>query len=118
MSSSHSKRKLEDYVDEFFSISPCPVAARMRKDQTALPSSSNSPLSYLPRSSLTESTSSHTRLQFFVRMLSERTLVLQADCTDTIKSIHEKIQSIIRNSGHRAALNLQGETVAVGEDSG
>ncbi|KAL2495573.1 E3 ubiquitin-protein ligase [Forsythia ovata] len=94
MSSSHSKRKLEDYVDEFFSISPCPVAARMRKDQTALPSSSNSPLSYLPRSSLTESTSSLTRLQFFVRMLSERTLVLQADCTDTIKTIHEKIQSI------------------------
>ncbi|CAI9756658.1 unnamed protein product [Fraxinus pennsylvanica] len=94
MSSTHSKRKLEDYVDELLSLIHCPDATRMRKDQTALPSSSNSPVSFRPRSSLAESTSSPARLQFFVRMLSERTLVVQAHCTDTIKTIHEKIQRI------------------------
>ncbi|KAI3456542.1 hypothetical protein Pfo_013205 [Paulownia fortunei] len=96
MSSSLSKRKLDDYADDaVLPINP----TRMRKDQTALPSSSNSPpsprpLSSRPRSSLTDSTRSLTRLQFFVRILSNHTLVLQADAADTIKSIHEKIQSI------------------------
>ncbi|XP_073026082.1 E3 ubiquitin-protein ligase UPL5-like [Primulina eburnea] len=87
MSSSLSKRKLDDYADNVvFFVNP----TRMRKDQTVLPSSSDSAHSSRTRSSADGS----SRLQFFVRMLSDRTLVLQAQCTDTIKSIHEKIQSI------------------------
>ncbi|XP_073307471.1 E3 ubiquitin-protein ligase UPL5-like [Primulina huaijiensis] len=87
MSSSLSKRKLDDYADNvFFFVNP----TRMRKDQTILPSSSDSAHSSRTRSSPDDS----TRLQFFVRMLSDRTLVLHAQCTDTIKTIHEKIQSI------------------------
>ncbi|KAL1537264.1 HECT-type E3 ubiquitin transferase [Salvia divinorum] len=83
MSSSPSKRKLADYADDDdsvpFSINP----SRMRKDHSALPSSSSS----LFRSS--------TRpLQFFVRLLSDHTLVLRADSSDTVEYIHEKIQAI------------------------
>ncbi|KAG8385825.1 hypothetical protein BUALT_Bualt03G0085500 [Buddleja alternifolia] len=94
-SSSLSKRKLDDYADDaVFTLSP---TTRMRKDQTDLPSSSNLPpvptsLSTRPRSSLTESPNSLTRLQFFVRILSDHTQVVQADSNDTIISIHEKIQ--------------------------
>ncbi|PIN07850.1 Ubiquitin-like protein [Handroanthus impetiginosus] len=72
---------------------------RMRMNQTALPSSSNSPPSPSPFSSLYRSTNTDsapalTCLQFFVRILSEHTLVLHAHPDDTIKSVHEKIQSI------------------------
>ncbi|KAK6149675.1 hypothetical protein DH2020_017200 [Rehmannia glutinosa] len=96
MSSSLSKRKLDDYADDaVLPINP----TRMRKDQSALPSSSNSPpsprpVSARPRSGVADSARSLTRLQFFVRILSDHTLVLHADSCDTIKSIHEKIQSI------------------------
>ncbi|XP_057765028.1 E3 ubiquitin-protein ligase UPL5 [Salvia miltiorrhiza] len=85
MSSSLSKRKLDDYADDALLLPINPI--RMRKDHSALPSSSRS----RPRSSLPDSL---TRLQFFVRILSDHTLVLHADSTDTIKSIHEKIQAI------------------------
>ncbi|KAH6777298.1 ubiquitin protein ligase 5 [Perilla frutescens var. frutescens] len=96
MSSSLSKRKLDDYADDaVLPINPI----RMRKDQTALPSSSNSPpsprpLSARPESSVADSSRSPTRLQFFVRILSDHSQVLHADSSDTIKSIHEKIQTV------------------------
>ncbi|KAL8469143.1 hypothetical protein ACS0TY_032105 [Phlomoides rotata] len=71
----------------------------MRKDQTNLPSSSTHPPSHrplwsLPRSSVLDSSRSLNRLQFFVRILSDHTLVLHADAADTVKSVHEKIHSI------------------------
>ncbi|KAL2473438.1 E3 ubiquitin-protein ligase [Forsythia ovata] len=96
MSSSLSKRKLDDYcADDSFiiTVNTPPAAARMRKDQTTLPLSPPH-LSLQPRSSLTESTCSVTTIQFFVRILSNHTLVLHADCTTTIKYIHEQIESI------------------------
>ncbi|KAL3850934.1 hypothetical protein ACJIZ3_012816 [Penstemon smallii] len=55
----------------------------MRKDQNTLPSSSSPP----------STLSDPTRIQFFVRMLSNRTLVLMARSSDSIHSIHEKLQS-------------------------
>ncbi|XP_051125745.1 E3 ubiquitin-protein ligase UPL5 isoform X2 [Andrographis paniculata] len=99
MSSPLSKRKLDDYVDDAHAL-PQLNPIRMRKDQSALSSSSSSSSSSprfaagadasRPRSSVADS----TRLQFFVRVLSDQTLVLQADPADTVKSVHEKIQSI------------------------
>ncbi|KAL1560022.1 HECT-type E3 ubiquitin transferase [Salvia divinorum] len=71
-----SKRKLDDYADEVL-LPTNPI--RMRKDQSA--SSSNS-------------TRPRSPLQFFVRILSDHTLVLHADSSDTIESIHHKIQAI------------------------
>ncbi|XP_042027823.1 E3 ubiquitin-protein ligase UPL5-like isoform X1 [Salvia splendens] len=81
MSSSPFKRKLDDYADDDsppFSINP----SKMRKDHSTLPSPS--PLFR----------SSSRPLQFFVRILSDRTLVLRADPSDTVESIHGKIQAI------------------------
>ncbi|XP_016491646.2 E3 ubiquitin-protein ligase UPL5 [Nicotiana tabacum] len=71
------KRQFDDYAAE--AGAALPPAARVRKDE-ALPSSS-------PPS---------TRLQFFVRLFSgvNKTLVLQADSTDTVLSVHRKIESI------------------------
>ncbi|KAL8032963.1 hypothetical protein ABFX02_13G132000 [Erythranthe guttata] len=94
MSSSLSKRKLDDYAAD--SISPI-NPTRMRKDQNALPSSSssNSPSSTRPLPSWPRSSpAGDTHLQFFVRILSYHSLVVQADSSDTVRSIHEKIESI------------------------
>ncbi|KAL0363153.1 UNVERIFIED_CONTAM: E3 ubiquitin-protein ligase UPL5 [Sesamum calycinum] len=98
---SNSKRKLDDYAaDDALSLLPLnPTPTRMRKDQNALPPPPPIPLSPPPlasrhRSPFLDSPRSLSRLQFFVRILSDYTLVLHADSSDTIKSIHEKIHSI------------------------
>lgn len=66
------KRKFDDYI----ATDVVPPAVRVLKDET------------LP---LTPS----IRIQFFVRLFSGgRTLVLQADSTDSVASVHRKIQSI------------------------
>ncbi|XP_009625673.1 E3 ubiquitin-protein ligase UPL5 isoform X1 [Nicotiana tabacum] len=103
------KRKLDDYASD--DLVPPPSAVRMRKDQFTLtsftddsrprhhsPSSSSTPSSS-SSSSMTPSSSSLAsssgRLQFFVRLLSGgNTLVLQTESTDSVKSVHEKIQFI------------------------
>ncbi|KAL6520494.1 hypothetical protein OROHE_017082 [Orobanche hederae] len=100
MSSSLSKRKVEDYADD--AVPPTINPTAIRKDQSALPSSSSSshssitPCLLSPRhqSGPADPSSSLARLQFFVRILSDHTLVLHADPGETIRSIHEKIQSI------------------------
>ncbi|CAN4095962.1 unnamed protein product [Withania somnifera] len=100
-----NKRKLDDYTaDDFINdnaVSLVHSAVRMRKDQFTL--NNNSP----PRHHRNHISSSESgsrvqqlprfpcRLQFFVRLLSGgNTLVLQAESTDTVKSIHSKIQCI------------------------
>ncbi|MCD7461388.1 hypothetical protein HAX54_046016 [Datura stramonium] len=109
------KRKLDDYAaDDDVVLSEqylVPSAVRMRKDQPVLTSFTDSsprhhssdsassspplPSSSSSSSSFTESTRFPGRLQFFVRLLSGgNTLVLHAESTDTVKSIHEKIQFI------------------------
>ncbi|CAA0817976.1 E3 ubiquitin-protein ligase UPL5 [Striga hermonthica] len=96
-----SKRRADDCADDALPL-PINPSGNMRKDQNALPSSSSflsSPLSPRPASPLLRSgaagaSPSAARIQFFVRILSDHTLVLHADPRDTIRSIHEKIQSI------------------------
>ncbi|XP_074357602.1 E3 ubiquitin-protein ligase UPL5 [Apium graveolens] len=101
------KRKLDDYDDDYDFASDL-IAVRMRKDEpnAVVSSISSSNLSnhshFLPRVSNTtsiESSSSRfdvsSRLQFFVRMISGgNTLVFQANCFDTVKSVHERIYNI------------------------
>ncbi|KAK4353748.1 hypothetical protein RND71_025942 [Anisodus tanguticus] len=101
------KRKLDDYAaDDYNDVVSSeqqhlvPSAVRMRKDQP-IPTSftaDSSPRHHHTSISPSPSTSS-TRfpghLQFFVRLLSGgNTLVLHAESTDTVKSIHEKIHVI------------------------
>ncbi|KAL3627389.1 hypothetical protein CASFOL_028752 [Castilleja foliolosa] len=87
-SSSLSKRKVDDYSDDAV---PTVNPRAMRKDPPALPS-------FFPTHSLSVSPAAATDplscLQFFVRILSDHTLVVHADPHDTIRTIHEKIQSI------------------------
>lgn len=109
------KRKLDDYGptdDEDFSSDL--VSVRMKKDQPDAVNSSTNQITpqqqqqphIEPRVSDARSAScsssthpslsrSLSSLQFFVRMISRgNTLVLHANSHDTVKSIHERIQSI------------------------
>ncbi|TYG65617.1 hypothetical protein ES288_D06G200600v1 [Gossypium darwinii] len=107
-----SKRKFDDYAFSFDEEDPL-VPVRMRKDDhthqgaypiTAVHHSSKAPASSftaslvdsLPSSSDVPSSSSScssSRLQFFIRMISEgNTIVVQANSEDTVKSLHERIQ--------------------------
>ncbi|KAL6567544.1 hypothetical protein OROGR_001212 [Orobanche gracilis] len=100
MSSSLSKRKVEDYTDD--TVQPMINPTAILQDQSALPSSSSSShsstphllLSPHPRSGLSGPSPSLASLQFFVRIFSDHTIVLHADPCETIRSIHEKIQAI------------------------
>ncbi|GMI72686.1 ubiquitin protein ligase 5 [Hibiscus trionum] len=116
-----SKRKFDDYAfsldddqrdDEEGSVVP----VRMRKDDhthqgghpiTAVHHSSEAPASSSAADSVVDSrpcsssgvassssaASSSSRLQFFVRMISGgKTIVVQANSEDTVKSLHERIQ--------------------------
>lgn len=102
-----SKRKLDDYSspadDDFSDL----VSFRMRKfDQNAFVSCNSPPDSHLerhrvvdarscPSSCSAESARPDSRLQFFVRMISEgNTLVIHANSDDTVESLHHRIQSI------------------------
>lgn len=104
------KRKLDDYDDDCDFTSDL-IAVRMRKDEpnavlSSIPSTNISNHSHFsPRVSnhtsiASSSSSSNTydvppRIQFFVRMISGgNTLVFQANSFDTVKSVHERIQSI------------------------
>ncbi|KAA8515599.1 hypothetical protein F0562_018790 [Nyssa sinensis] len=113
-----SKRKLDDYGptdDE--DLSSDLVSVRMRKDepnavnssidQIAPPHHNQQEQSHIEHRvsdarSASCSSSTHlgsirslSRLQFFVRMISQgNTLVLHANSQDTVKSIHERIHSI------------------------
>jgi len=112
-----SKRKLDDYgddeTDDVFSEF---VSVRMRKDEpNAVHSSSDAPShavtatnattsQFNPRvpdarsasracAVQTELTQSASRLQFFIRMISEgKTMVIQANTHDTVRSVHDRIQ--------------------------
>ncbi|PON33059.1 Ubiquitin [Parasponia andersonii] len=107
----------DDNDDVFFSDL---VSVRMRKDEPnavhssgdgrPFPSSAGSSLqqldsrvsdaqsaSYGRSSGRAESSRSPSRLQFFIRMISEsKNLVIEADAHDTVKSLHERIQSKTR----------------------
>ncbi|CAN4105989.1 unnamed protein product [Withania somnifera] len=91
-----NKRKLEDYTADDFnnnnSVSLVHSAVRMRKDQFTPPRHHHhSP----PSASTSRVPRCPCRLQFFVRLLSGgNTLVLQAESSDTVKSIHSKIQTV------------------------
>ncbi|KAI3825197.1 hypothetical protein L1987_06674 [Smallanthus sonchifolius] len=90
------KRKLEDYADDDLSSS-----VRMRKENSPSSTSSPTPHSshFQPRASSTSAlnptpSSFPDRIYFFVRTISQgKTLVLHGNPHDTIKFIHEKIQS-------------------------
>ncbi|KAG4401421.1 hypothetical protein GLYMA_07G265600v4 [Glycine max] len=90
-----SKRKFDDEDDEDFSDLVC---VRMRKDEAKAvnswsASSSSSSSDAGGCSSLQQQQRSH--IQFFVRMMSAgNTIVMQAFPEDTVKSIHERIQSM------------------------
>ncbi|XP_030457018.2 E3 ubiquitin-protein ligase UPL5 [Syzygium oleosum] len=109
LASAAAKRKLDDYApaasdDDDFAADL--LSIRMRKDElysvqhpAFAPASSSSsgrvpwplPHSPLPSSRLAFA----SRLQFFVRMISEgKTLVFQANSSDTVQSIHDRIQVI------------------------
>ncbi|KAK1578801.1 hypothetical protein Q3G72_033228 [Acer saccharum] len=117
-----AKRKLDDYApsldseDEDAALADL-VPVRMRKEAAAA-AANNAVELQLPqtgevlsargesdgsRPSLTESSSSSSRtvavatslprVQFFIRMMSEgKTMVIQANANDSVKSIHERIQ--------------------------
>ncbi|KAE8728856.1 E3 ubiquitin-protein ligase UPL5 [Hibiscus syriacus] len=116
-----SKRKFEDYAfafDDYQEDSEeCTlVPIRMRKDDhthqgphpiTAVHHSSKAPASSSSAASVVDSrpssssdvassssaVCSSSRLQFFVRMISEgKTIVVQANLEDTVKSLHQRIQ--------------------------
>ncbi|KAI4296004.1 hypothetical protein L6164_035994 [Bauhinia variegata] len=112
-----SKRKLDDYGpslddDEEYEDFSELVSVRMRKDEPKAVNSSSDVISHNINGSLSdidtrhsdarsacssqsESTRSSFRLQFFVRMMSEgNTMVMQACPQDTVKSIHERIQTM------------------------
>lgn len=94
-----SKRKLDDYGsttdddddDQDFLPSDL-ISFRMRKDEQ--PYAVNSTSSHLLPTHFEPRVYSHSPLQFFVRMISEGTLVLHAHSKDSVKSIHERIQSL------------------------
>ncbi|XP_022716206.1 E3 ubiquitin-protein ligase UPL5-like isoform X2 [Durio zibethinus] len=111
-----SKRKFDDYALSFDNDqddeAPL-VPVRLRKDDhhhqgthpiTAVHTSSKAPSSsfsaslidFRPSSSGVPSSSatcSSSRLQFFIRMISEgNTMVVQANSEDTVKSLHERIR--------------------------
>lgn len=109
LASAAAKRKLDDYApaasdDDDFAADI--LSIRMRKDElysvqhpAFAPASSSSsgrvpwplPHSPLPSSRLAFA----SWLQFFVRMISEgKTLVFQANSSDTVQSIHDRIQVI------------------------
>lgn len=116
MTGVNPKRKLEDYAADEDAVSSeqlflVPSAVRMRKDQSVLTSftdssprhhqfrhhnNSSEPSSFpSSSSSFNQSSRFPGRLQFFVRLLAGgNTLVLQAESTDSVKSVHEKIQFI------------------------
>ncbi|KAJ8566078.1 hypothetical protein K7X08_030555 [Anisodus acutangulus] len=96
------KRKLDDYASDDNVLSSehhhlVPSAVRMRKEQ---PIPIPPPHHHNSTSTSTSSSSSSKpklpgRLQFFVRLLSGgNTLVIHAEPTHTVKSIHEKIHVI------------------------
>ncbi|XAR65735.1 Ubiquitin--protein ligase [Bertholletia excelsa] len=99
-----SKRKLDDYVlaDGDDDLASDLVVVRMRKDETdavnsAVANQITSPSHIEPRvcDAYLQASSSLSRLQFFVRMMSEgNTLVIQANSEDTVQSIHERIEAI------------------------
>ncbi|KAK8575476.1 hypothetical protein V6N13_033285 [Hibiscus sabdariffa] len=117
-----SKRKFDDYAfafddDQEDDVEGPLVPVRMRKDDlthqaahpiTAVLHSSKAPAFSSPASLLdsrpsssssssssdvASSSSSSSRLQFFIRMISQgKTIVVQANPEDTVKSLHERIQ--------------------------
>jgi len=97
-----SKRKLDDYGstddDDDDDVFPYDlISVRMRKDEPYAVNSTSSTNHITPPHLLEPRVSSYSQspLQFFVRMISEGTLVLHANSSDTVKSIHERIQSVI-----------------------
>ncbi|XP_057960742.1 E3 ubiquitin-protein ligase UPL5 isoform X2 [Malania oleifera] len=96
-----SKRKLDDYGPPDDDASSDLVSVRMRKDcSPAAVNSSNHAPDQVPRVRVSDARSAElslpgSRLQFFVRMISEgNTIVIQANHTDTVRSLHERIQEI------------------------
>ncbi|KAF7803833.1 E3 ubiquitin-protein ligase UPL5 isoform X1 [Senna tora] len=111
-----AKRKLDDYGpalddDDNYADYCDLVSVRMRKDEPKAVNSCNShtvnrsvsdvdtrisdAVSHACSSSRSQSTSSRSKLQFFVRMMPEgRTLVMRGCPQDTVRSIHERIQTI------------------------
>ncbi|KAJ0016544.1 hypothetical protein Pint_09686 [Pistacia integerrima] len=100
---SRPKRKLDDYApnldgDDDDAETSDLVSVRMRKDEpNAVHQSSDLSGPIVSDAAETSSAESRTttrsRLQFFIRMLSEgNTIVIQANSNDTVKSIHERIQ--------------------------
>ncbi|KAJ0082156.1 hypothetical protein Patl1_09785 [Pistacia atlantica] len=100
---SRPKRKLDDYApnldgDDDDAETSDLVSVRMRKDEpNAVHQSSDLSGPIVSDAAATSSAESRTttrsRLQFFIRMLSEgNTIVIQANSNDTVKSIHERIQ--------------------------
>ncbi|XVF75227.1 hypothetical protein PTKIN_Ptkin13bG0170300 [Pterospermum kingtungense] len=112
-----SKRKFDDYALDFDDDDAPLVPVRMRKDDDhhhnlhrqgnhPVTASSKGPASTLS-TSLTDSspsssdapsssaTWSSSRLQFFIRMISEgKTMVVQANSEDTVESLHERIKVV------------------------
>ncbi|XP_022720694.1 E3 ubiquitin-protein ligase UPL5-like [Durio zibethinus] len=117
-----SKRKFDDYAlafdDDQDAEAPL-VPVRMRKDDhhhhlhhqdshpiTAVHPSSKDPASSFPGSLIdsrpsssdapsSSATSSSSRIQFFIRMISEgNTIVVHANSEDTVKSLHERIRAM------------------------
>ncbi|XVF87848.1 hypothetical protein PTKIN_Ptkin18bG0153900 [Pterospermum kingtungense] len=118
-----SKRKFDDYALPLDDDDEAPIVpVRMRKDDhqhhllnpqgnlppTAIPPSSEAPGSSFPASHLncprsssssdvpsSSASSSSSRLQFFIRMISEgKTMVFHANSEDTVKSLHERIKDM------------------------
>ncbi|XP_044461115.1 E3 ubiquitin-protein ligase UPL5-like [Mangifera indica] len=100
---SRPKRKLDDYApnldgDDDDAETSDLVSVRMRKDEpNAFHLSSDLTRRVATDEAETSSAESRTKtrpgLQFFIRMMSEgKTIVVQANSNDTVKSIHERIQ--------------------------
>ncbi|PON91379.1 Ubiquitin [Trema orientale] len=76
---------------------PFPSSAGSSSQQLDSRVSDAQSASYGRRSGRAGPTRSPSRLQFFIRMISEgKNLVIEADAHDTVKSLHEKIQSKTR----------------------
>ncbi|PHT82344.1 hypothetical protein T459_15359 [Capsicum annuum] len=92
-----NKRKFDDYAVNGDLVTS--AAVRMRKDQSTLPSSTSTAA---PRHHHSASRFPCRRVQFFIRLLSgssgtgngNGSLVIQADSSDTVKSIHKKVECI------------------------
>lgn len=101
---SRPKRKLDDFApnldgdDDDGTETSDLVSVRMRKDEpNAVHHHQPSHLMTKNDTVLSEITppAPRPRLQFFIRMMSEgKTMVIQADSNDTVKSIHERIQAM------------------------